>query len=285
MNTSNVQRTVYWAERAGGQVYLPPDLRPAARMLSIVRWGGFASGMVLTTVVATLVLAFRDTALPVEIANAPFESGVVSSVPIVGEPTVELGSSETETVTAEALPSPTAPPSALSPPASASMPVPTPLVPSPAITHEELHRTPVVTVSTIEPGTGELKAPTRASHAMKLSAAMTDLHGTPSAAAAPSQALPKVVESVKPTEPVKAADISQQIPPLPPVKFAVNRPTEMAVASKFAIKSISSTGVVLANGAKIPLGGHFPNQEQVIGIDVAEGRIDTDRRVIILLPE
>lgn len=103
---------------------------------------------------------------------------------------------------------------------------------------------------------------------VKKSLASVPLAPSPPPAIAPTRpAIPKI-ESKKMVDVVPTQD--------------VKKPVDIAPAEKLGIRSVSSGGIVLVNGAKVSIGGALPNGEILQVIDVTRGMVETDRRVLMV---
>lgn len=72
--------------------------------------------------------------------------------------------------------------------------------------------------------------------------------------------------------------------PLASKPVAVTKPVDMATAGKFGLRDISATDVTLLNGSHVKTGDRLPNGEMLMTINKQIGSIETDHRIMVLLP-
>lgn len=101
----------------------------------------------------------------------------------------------------------------------------------------------------------------------------------------PSQVVLVTPSTQKSEQPGKAVEMNLHLQPdMARLGNEKDKPVDIAPAEKLGISQIQSDSLTLKNGSKVNLGGRLPNGEIVKHIDPTKGMVETDRRVLMVLP-
>lgn len=240
--------TIYWAERAVGEPFQPPDLAALRRKYmraSLLSGLAFASTIAAGAAAGWLLIPDRPQRVVLaQFAYAPglaVNRAAQSPAPVVTAPSVPASPPK---------PAPAKPPR----PSSPARTEPRPTAPS------KVKRPAPAKVATEQP----LAAPLPA-----ISGALVEI-----VPPRPPQEPPVQVSTPAPAPSATRAGLTAA---------AASKPQDIAPSEKLGVRAVFAEGIELLNGKRIRNGDRLPNGELLQATDPAKGMVETDRRVMTIV--